>query len=56
MTSSKEGSAKNLKDAPYTDNGNGTATDNVTGLVWEVKVKGGGIHDPSATCALTSTE
>ena len=29
----------------YTDNGNGTITDNVTGLMWEKKDDSGGIHD-----------
>jgi hypothetical protein len=29
----------------FTDNGNGTITDNVTGLVWEKKSDNGGLHD-----------
>ncbi|HRC87271.1 MAG TPA: DUF1566 domain-containing protein, partial [Thermoanaerobaculia bacterium] len=29
----------------FTDNGNGTLTDNNTGLVWEKKGDGGGLHD-----------
>ncbi|HYD46762.1 MAG TPA: DUF1566 domain-containing protein [Terriglobales bacterium] len=29
----------------YTDNGDGTITDNVTGLMWEKKDDSGGIHD-----------
>jgi hypothetical protein len=29
----------------YTDNGDGTITDNVTGLMWEKKSDDGGIHD-----------
>jgi len=29
----------------FTDNGDGTITDNVTGLMWEKKVDSGGIHD-----------
>ncbi len=29
----------------YTDNGDGTITDNVTGLMWEKKDDAGGIHD-----------
>ncbi len=29
----------------YTDNGDGTITDNATGLVWEKKDQSGGIHD-----------
>ena len=29
----------------FTDNGNGTITDNVTGLMWEKKDDSGGIHD-----------
>jgi len=29
----------------YTDNGNGTVTDNKTGLMWEKKDQSGGIHD-----------
>jgi hypothetical protein len=30
---------------PYTDNGDGTITDNTTGLMWEKKDDSGGIHD-----------
>ena len=35
------------KGAPrsYTDNGDGTITDNTTGLMWEKKDRAGGIHD-----------
>jgi hypothetical protein len=29
----------------YTDNGDGTITDNATGLMWEAKDQSGGIHD-----------
>ncbi len=29
----------------YTDNGNGTITDNITGLMWERKDDSGGLHD-----------
>jgi hypothetical protein len=29
----------------YTDNGDGTITDNATGLMWEKKDQSGGIHD-----------
>jgi len=33
----------------FTDNGNGTITDDNTGLVWEKKDRGGGIHDQGNT-------
>jgi hypothetical protein len=33
----------------YTDNGDGTITDNTTGLMWEKKDLAGGMHDLSAT-------
>ncbi|HYD46761.1 MAG TPA: DUF1566 domain-containing protein [Terriglobales bacterium] len=33
----------------YTDNGDGTITDNVTGLMWEKKDDSGGIHDKDNT-------
>jgi hypothetical protein len=33
----------------YTDNGNGTITDNVTGLMWEQKTDDGGIRDKDVT-------
>lgn len=33
----------------YTDNGNGTITDNNTGLVWEKKSDDGSIHDKDTT-------
>jgi hypothetical protein len=33
----------------YTDNGDGTVTDNNTGLMWEKKDQSGGIHDWSNT-------
>jgi hypothetical protein len=33
----------------YTDNGDGTITDNATGLMWEKKDQSGGIHDWSNT-------
>lgn len=33
----------------YTDNGDGTVTDNVTGLMWEKKDDSGGIHDRENT-------
>jgi hypothetical protein len=39
----------------YTDNGDGTITDNNTGLVWEKKSSDGGIHDKSATYSWAST-
>jgi len=32
----------------YTDNGDQTVTDKLSGLTWEKKDKAGGIHDPSA--------
>src|SRR5436189_5183166 len=39
------------KGAPlsYTDNGNGTVTDNNTGLVWEKLSMDGSVHDVSTT-------
>lgn len=33
----------------YTNNGDGTATDNNTGLMWEVKERAGGVHDVGNT-------
>jgi hypothetical protein len=33
----------------YTDNGDGTVTDDNTGLVWEQKTDDGGLHDKDAT-------
>ena len=33
----------------YTDNGNGTITDNTTGLMWEKKSSDGSLHDMSQT-------
>ena len=35
--------------ASYTDNGNGTVTDNVTGLMWEQKTNDGGSRDKDDT-------
>ncbi len=35
----------------YTDNGDGTITDNVTGLMWEKKSDDGSIHDKDNTCS-----
>jgi hypothetical protein len=46
------GSDGNLhKGAPrsFTDNGDGTTTDNATGLMWENKSRDGGIHDADQT-------
>ncbi len=40
----QEGAARS-----YTDNGDGTITDNTTGLMWEKKDQSGGIHDYSNT-------
>jgi hypothetical protein len=41
----------------YTDNGDGTITDNNTGLMWEKKDRSGGIHDWSSryTWGMTSS-
>jgi len=39
----------------YTDNGDGTATDNNTGLMWEVKDNAGGIHDVDNVYSWTSS-
>jgi hypothetical protein len=36
-------------EADYTDNGNGTVTDNVTGLMWEQKTDDGGSRDKDTT-------
>jgi len=41
----------------YTDNGDGTITDNRTGLIWEKKDDSGGIHDKDDTytwCAISN--
>lgn len=38
----------------YTDNGNGTITDNLTGLVWEKKSDNGDVHDKDATRSLST--
>src|SRR3990172_4068415 len=39
----------------YTDNGDGTFTDNNTKFMWEIKDDAGGIHDKNNTYAWTST-
>jgi hypothetical protein len=39
----------------YTDDENGTTTDNNTGLMWEVKDDAGGIHDKDNVFTLSST-
>ena len=39
----------------YMNNGDGTATDNNTGLMWEVKDDAGGVHDVANTYTWTST-
>ncbi|HTQ79790.1 MAG TPA: DUF1566 domain-containing protein, partial [Thermoanaerobaculia bacterium] len=39
----------------YTDNGDGTVTDNNTGLMWEKKSDDGGLHDKDNGYAWTST-
>ncbi len=39
----------------FTDNGDGTVTDNTTGLMWEKKDSSGGIHDWAATYTWSST-
>lgn len=39
----------------YTDNGDGTATDNNTLLVWELKDDAGGVHDVDNTYSWSST-
>jgi hypothetical protein len=38
----------------YTDNGDGTATDNNTALIWELKDNNGGIHDVDNTYTWSS--
>jgi hypothetical protein len=38
----------------YTDNGNGTITDNTTGLVWEKKSDDGGLNDVDTTYSWTN--
>jgi len=38
----------------FTDNGDGTITDNVTGLMWEKKDDSGGIHDKDNTYTWSS--
>lgn len=40
-----DGSVQAGSGLSYTDNGDGTITDNVTGLMWEKKDDSGGIHD-----------
>jgi hypothetical protein len=39
----------------YTDNGDGTATDNNTQLMWEVKNNNGGVHDIDNTYTWSSS-
>lgn len=39
----------------YTDNGDGTFTDNNSGLMWEMKDDAGGIHDKDNTYSWTDT-
>ena len=52
-----DGDLRNGVAASYTDNGDGTITDNRTGLMWEKKDQSGGIHDYSTlyTWGLTSS-
>src|SRR3972149_9882251 len=39
----------------YTDNGDGTFTDDNTGFMWEMKDESGGIHDKDNTYTWTDT-
>jgi len=47
--------AGNGPELSYTDNGDGTVTDNNTGLIWEVKDDNNGIHNVDNTYTWSST-
>ena len=45
MPAGQDGSVRKGAAPNYTDNGDGTVTDNTTGLMWEKLSRDGGIHD-----------